>query len=68
MIASLDNYVSFGGNAFVQHPDYLDRLLDIFETAMTNLSLGASDRIQACKLAESVMLNLRGHTDRVSSV
>jgi hypothetical protein len=68
MIASLDNFISFGGDTFASQPEYLDRLLDIFESAMTSTQLGATDRMHACKLAESVMLNIRGRSDRAIPV
>ena len=40
-------------------------MLDIYETSMTSSHLGDNDRINGCKLAESVLLNLAGHVDDV---
>lgn len=65
MLGALDNFISYGSEAFAQNPQYLDIAIDIFETAMSSTALGAADRITACKLAESVLLNLRGAADRV---
>ncbi|KAF8125741.1 armadillo-type protein [Boletus edulis] len=63
MLPSLDNFVSYGADVFKARPDYRQKVLDIYETAMTNESLGDNDRINGCKLAESILLNLIGHVD-----
>ncbi|KAI3621267.1 nonsense-mediated mrna decay protein [Moniliophthora roreri] len=38
-------------------------LVDIYTTSLTNKQLGENDGVNGCKLAESVLLNLRGHVD-----
>lgn len=68
MLGSLDNFISYGSEVFAQNPKYLDMIVDIFETAMTSSALGATDRVTACSLGESVMLNLRGACDRVRGI
>ncbi|KDQ15134.1 hypothetical protein BOTBODRAFT_32118 [Botryobasidium botryosum FD-172 SS1] len=63
MLPSLDNFISFGKDTFIQRPEYVRMALDIYNTAMTSSQLGESDRVNGCKLAESILLNLRGHID-----
>lgn len=65
MLGSLDNFISYGSDVFAQNPRYLEMIVDIFETAMQSTALGATDRMTACSLGESVMLNLRGQCDSV---
>lgn len=65
MLPSLDNFLSYGADVFKARPDYRQKVLDIYETAMTSSSLGDNDRINGCKLAESILLNLAGHVDDV---
>jgi hypothetical protein len=63
MLPTLDNFVSFGADVFKARPDYTQMLLDIYSTSLISEHLGESDRVDACRLAESVLLNLRGHVD-----
>ncbi|RPD62608.1 ARM repeat-containing protein [Lentinus tigrinus ALCF2SS1-7] len=63
MLPSLDNFVSFGGDVFKQRPDYRQMVLDIYQTSITSDHLGENDAVNGCKLAESMLLNLRGSID-----
>ncbi|KAF9465308.1 armadillo-type protein [Collybia nuda] len=63
MLPSLDNFVSYGSDVIKNRPDYKQMLLDIYTTSITNNQLGENDRVNGCKLAESILLNLRGHVD-----
>ncbi|KAM6494523.1 Armadillo-type fold [Amanita muscaria] len=63
MLPSLDNFVSFGSDVIKTRADYKQMLVDIYTTAMTNDQLGENDRVNGCKLAESLLLNLRGNLD-----
>ncbi|KAL4253351.1 Armadillo-like helical [Pleurotus pulmonarius] len=63
MLPSLDNFVSFGVDMFKSRPDYRQMVLDIYTTAMTSPQLGENDRVNGSKLAESILLNLRGTID-----
>ncbi|KAI6030440.1 armadillo-type protein [Pisolithus orientalis] len=63
MLPSLDNFLSYGADVFKGRPDYRVKVFDIYQTAMTSQHLGDNDRINACKLAESILLNLQGHVD-----
>ena len=65
MLPSLDNFVSFGTDAFKSRADYRQMVLDIYTTCMASDQLGENDRVNGCKLAESILLNLRGHVDDV---
>jgi len=66
MLPSLDNFVSYGTDVFRARADYRQKALDIYTTALSSDHLGENDRVNGCKLAESVLLNLRGHVDDVS--
>ncbi|KAG2092282.1 armadillo-type protein [Suillus discolor] len=50
MLPSLDNFMSYGTDVLKAHPDYRSKL-------------GDNDKINGCKLAESMLLNLHGHVD-----
>jgi hypothetical protein len=64
MLPALDNYVSYGYEMLKQNPEYMEAIFDIIQTIFTNDRLGAMDRICGCKLAEAVLLNMRGHADK----
>ena len=66
MLPSLDNFVSFGSDVFKNRPDYKQMALDIYTTSVTSEHLGENDAVNGCKLAESLLLNLRGSLDEVS--
>ena len=68
MLPALDNFLSYGKDMFISRPDYVEKILDIYVTAMTSDQLGEGDRCNGCKLIESMMLNLRGHVDSVSTL
>ncbi|KAJ7578155.1 armadillo-type protein [Mycena floridula] len=63
MLPSLDNFVSYGSEVIQSRQDYKQMLLDIYTTSITSSQLGENDRVNGCKLAESMLLNLRGHVD-----
>lgn len=65
MLPSLDNFVSYGSDVIKSRPDYKKMLVDIYTTSITNDQLGENDRVNGSKLAESVLLNLRGSVDEV---
>ncbi len=68
MLPSLDNFVSFGSDVIKARPDYKRMLVDIYTTSIANDQLGEHDRVNGSKLAESVLLNLRGNIDEVSPI
>ncbi|CCX05231.1 armadillo-type protein [Pyronema domesticum] len=64
MLPCLDNYVSYGHEQLKANPEYMEAIFDIITTIFTNERLGPMDRICGCKLAEAVLLNMRGHADK----
>ena len=65
MLPALDNFVSFGTDVFQARADYRHMVLDIYTMTMISEQLGENDRVDGSKLAESLLLNLRGHADDV---
>ncbi|KAF9257153.1 ARM repeat-containing protein [Marasmius fiardii PR-910] len=63
MLAPLDNFISYGHEYIKTRQDYKQMLVDIYTTSLTNTQLGENDGVNGCKLAESVLLNLRGCVD-----
>ena len=66
MIPTLDNFLSYGSDVFKSRADYRNMIVDIYTTVLTSDSLGENDFINGSKLADSILLNLRGHVDDVS--
>ncbi|KAI0317626.1 ARM repeat-containing protein [Amylostereum chailletii] len=65
MLPALDNFVSYGSDIFKARPDYRHMMLDIYTTSITSKQLGENDRVNGSKLAESLLLNLRGQVDEL---
>ncbi|KIM40975.1 hypothetical protein M413DRAFT_445750 [Hebeloma cylindrosporum] len=63
MLPSLDNFLSYGSDVIKSHVDYKQMMVDIYTTSITNDQLGENDRVNGSKLAESILLNLRGAVD-----
>lgn len=66
MIPTLDNFLSYGPEVFKSRPEYRNMIVDIYTTVLNSDSLGENDFINGSKLADSILLNLRGHVDDVS--
>ncbi|CAG8497297.1 16245_t:CDS:10 [Acaulospora colombiana] len=64
MLPSLDNYMSYGTDVFLGNPHYHSMIYDIIDTVMKSDRLGENERICACKLIESMLLNCRGYVDQ----
>ncbi|KAL4914727.1 armadillo-type protein [Aspergillus aurantiobrunneus] len=64
MLPALDNYVAYGSQTLVQNPAYLAAVVGMVEDIFRDEKVGGVDRICGCKLAETVMLNLRGCVDQ----
>ncbi|KAG0315466.1 hypothetical protein BGZ97_008202 [Linnemannia gamsii] len=64
MLPSLDNYVAYGKDVVSTNENVQHMIYDIIETVMKSDRLGENDRVSACKLAESLLLNCRGHVDK----
>ncbi|KAI8100099.1 armadillo-type protein [Halteromyces radiatus] len=63
MLPPLDNYISYGRDVFVSNENIQRMMFDIIDTVMKSDRLGENDRVCACKLIESVLLNCRGQVD-----
>ncbi|ORX79697.1 ARM repeat-containing protein [Basidiobolus meristosporus CBS 931.73] len=63
MLPSLDNFISYGKEVFMSNPDAQHKVFDIIDTVMKSDRVGENDRVCACKLAESLLLNCRGGVD-----
>ncbi|KAF1348790.1 armadillo-type protein [Delphinella strobiligena] len=64
MLPALENFVNYGRDSLVQQPQYLEAIVDMIRTIFKDDKVGGVDRICGCKLAEVLMLNLRGHIDQ----
>lgn len=64
MLPALDNFVTFGIQTLIENPSYIDAIVIMVEDIFTDEKVGGMDRICGCRLAESVMLNLRGNVDQ----
>ena len=64
MLPALDNFVSYGTETLIQTPAYIQALVGMVSDIFQDEKVGGMDRICGCKLAESIMLNLRGHVNQ----
>ncbi|KAK4452802.1 nonsense-mediated mRNA decay protein 5 [Podospora aff. communis PSN243] len=64
MLPALDNFVQYGAPQLVQNPKYVAALFEMVSDMFIDSKVGGVDRICACKLAEAMMLSLRGHIDQ----
>ncbi|KIX05540.1 uncharacterized protein Z518_06412 [Rhinocladiella mackenziei CBS 650.93] len=60
MLPALDNFVSYGQQRLIDHPPYLAAIAGMVRDIFADPKVGGVDRICGCKLAEAMMLNLRG--------
>ncbi len=60
MLPALENFVSYGQDRLIQNPPYLQALVGMVRDIFSDPKVGGVDRICGCKLAEAIMLNLRG--------
>lgn len=63
MLPALDNFVQYGAPQLAQNPQYVEALFSMVSDMFTDGKVGGVDRICACKLAEAMMLSLRGSID-----
>lgn len=64
MLPALDNFVQYGSQHLVSTPPYLEAMFSMVQDMFADEKVGGVDRICACKLAEGMMLSLRGHIDQ----
>lgn len=63
MLPALENFVNYGWKTLIENRPYLDAIVDMVRTIFKDAKVGGVDRICGCKLAEILMLNLRGGID-----
>jgi len=63
MLPALENFVNYGSRTLVENRAYLDAIVDMIRTIFKDQKVGGVDRICGCKLAEILMLNLKGSID-----
>jgi hypothetical protein len=63
MLPALDKFVSYGSETLSANPAYLGAVISMVQDIFHDDKVGGVDRICGCKLAEAVMLNLRGRVD-----
>ena len=68
MFPALDNFIAFGSQHMVQNPAYIEGVVGMVQDIFHDEKVGGMDRIYGCKLAESIMLNLRGHVDQYAAM
>ncbi|KAJ4147348.1 hypothetical protein LMH87_001878 [Akanthomyces muscarius] len=64
MLPALDNFVQYGSPQLVQKPEYIQALYEMVSDMFSDIRQGGVERICACKLAEALMLSLRGNIDQ----
>lgn len=64
MLPALGNFVSYGAQTMIQTPAYIEAVASMVRDIFRDEKVGGMDRIYGCKLAEAIMLNLRGHVDQ----
>ena len=65
MLPSLDSFMSYDTDVFKSRPDYRQKVLGIYLTRMSSEQLRVTNRVNGCKLEESIPLSLRDHVDDV---
>lgn len=63
MLPALENFVTYGYETLVVQRAYLEAIVDMIRTIFKDEKVGGVDRICGCKLAEILMLTMRGHID-----
>ncbi|KAL8902201.1 MAG: hypothetical protein Q9207_004825 [Kuettlingeria erythrocarpa] len=64
MLPALDNFIAYGADTMIQTPAYVEAVVGMVQDIFRDEKVGAMDRVCGCRLAESMMLNLRGHIDQ----
>lgn len=64
LLPVLANYVTYGAQGLAQNPVRLEKMMMMIREKFSNSKAAAFDRICGCRLAECLMLNLRGQIDQ----
>ncbi|KAI9700716.1 MAG: hypothetical protein M1836_002085 [Candelina mexicana] len=67
MLPALENFVTYGAATLVSNMAYLEAIVGMVQDIFHDTKVGGVDRICGCRLAEALMLNLRGHLDQYLS-
>jgi hypothetical protein len=65
MAAFFDNVISYGAEAFFSNSKWQSMILEIIQFTIYNDEFGENDRVYACKLIESILLNCKGRIDNL---
>ncbi|KAI4290501.1 MAG: hypothetical protein L6R35_000225 [Caloplaca aegaea] len=63
MLPALDNFVAYGAETMIQTPAYIEAVAGMVQDIFGDDKVGAMEKVCGCKLAESLMLNLRGNVN-----
>jgi hypothetical protein len=63
MLPALENFVNYGAEHLILNKPHLEAVIDMVRCIFKEDKVGGVERICGCKLAEVVMLSLRGHID-----
>lgn len=63
MLPAFENFIQFGALYMAQHTECIEAVVDIIKAIFEDRKGGGMDRMCGCKLAEALMLSLRGHVD-----
>ena len=63
MLPAFENFIQFGPARMAQHAPYIEAVVDMIKAVFEDKKVGGVDRICGCRLAEALMLSLRGHID-----
>jgi hypothetical protein len=66
MLPTLDNFISYGSDVFIANDQVKQMMFDMIDTVMKSDHLSEVERVCACKLMESILLNCRGSVDMVN--
>jgi hypothetical protein len=64
MLPALDNFVQYGAGQLVHKPEYVHSLYTMVSHMYAENDMANGDLVCACKLAEVLMLSLRGSIDK----
>jgi importin-7 len=64
MLPAIENFINYGVQSLVSQNEHLDALIDMVRTVFKEEKMGGVERICGCKIAECIMIALRGHVDR----
>ncbi|KAK9371093.1 armadillo-type protein [Lipomyces kononenkoae] len=68
LLPALENYIIYGAEEMKTNSNYIAAMIDIVNTVFTSDErLGAIDRTDACRLVQTLLLNLRGGMDNCIS-